>query len=450
VSEASLDALYPQHLETLMRRTDRALEETGFDTLVVHAGMAPMQFLDDQPYPFKVNPQFKAWVPILDNPECVLIYTPGSRPRVLFHRAEDYWHQPARVPDAPWTAAVDIEPFADAARIAPVLAALEHPAFIGPKECFAAATAGSLNPPELLARLHFARAVKTPYELECLRRATALAVAGHRAAHAAFLEGVSEYEAQLAYLAACVQREEEMPYNNIIAYNEHAAVLHYQHLERRPPALLRSFLIDAGAQYRGYAADITRTYAAAPGPFAELVGHMDRLQLHLCSQVLAGRDYRDVHIAAHQAVGDLLQQVGLTRIPGDAAVERGVTTVFFPHGVGHLLGLQVHDVGGVQANAGGGERERPPGHATLRLTRMLEPGVVVTVEPGLYFIESLLRAAHADARRADIDWTRVEVLKPFGGIRIEDDVVTAAAGTPENLTRVAFARAPAPPARAAA
>ena len=63
----------------------------------------------------------------------------------------------------------------------------------------------------------------------------------------------------MRYLEACEQREEEMPYNNIVAYNENAAVLHYQHLERRPPDSLRSFLIDAGAQFRGYAADITRT-----------------------------------------------------------------------------------------------------------------------------------------------------------------------------------------------
>ncbi len=83
--------------------------------------------------------------------------------------------------------------------------------------------------------------------------------------------------------------------------------------------------------------------------------------------------------------------------------------------------------------------ERPEGHPYLRLTRMLEPGVVVTVEPGIYFIESLLAAAHADARRAHIDWAVVEELKPFGGVRIEDNVATTAS-KPENMTRDAFAR----------
>jgi Xaa-Pro dipeptidase len=243
----------------------------------------------------------------------------------------------------------------------------------------------------------------------------------------------------MSYLTACEQREEEMPYNNIVAYNENAAVLHYQHLERSAPSPLRSFLIDAGAQYRGYASDITRTYARSTGRFADLVQAVDRAQLALCSEILAGRDYRDVHLSAHRILGDVMQQVGLTKLPGQAALESGVTSVFFPHGIGHLLGLQVHDVGGVMGERLGHERARPKGHPYLRLTRMLEPGVVVTVEPGIYLIDSLLATAHADERRAHIDWAVVEELKPYGGVRIEDNVATTA-NKPENMTRDAFAR----------
>ncbi len=435
----SLDEHYEAHLQILMRRTERSLAASGFDALVIHAGAAPVQFLDDQDYPYKVNPHFKAWVPITDNPGCILVIAPGARPKVLFRRQNDYWHKPAPLPRDAWTAAIDLIPLEEPSKAAEHWSSLGRVAIIDPVGGASGATPECLNPPDLLTRLHYDRAVKTAYELECMRRANELGARGHRAAAAAFRSGASEYTAHMHYLEACAQREEEMPYNNIVAYNQNAAVLHYQHLERAVPERLRSFLIDAGAQYRGYASDITRTYAAFPGRFAELVEEMDAAQRKICGEVIAGRDYRDVHLFAHRILGDVMQGIGLTKLPGQAALELGVTGVFFPHGIGHLLGVQVHDVGGVMGDPQGHERERPPGHPYLRLTRMLEPGVVVTLEPGIYLIESLLAAAHADQRRTHIDWDVVEELKPFGGIRIEDNVVTTAA-EPENMTRDAFAR----------
>jgi Xaa-Pro dipeptidase len=439
VTGSSLDQLYRPHLQTLMRRTEQSLAASGFDALVIHAGSPPTQFLDDQDYPYKVNPHFKAWVPIVDNPRCILLVAPGARLKVLFYQPDDYWHKPARLPQAPWTAEVDLIAMNEPSKASDHWANLGRVAYIGPDAFAAGADPASINPPDLLARLHYDRAVKTAYELECMRRANELGARGHRAALAAFRRGGSEYEAHMRYLEACAQREEEMPYNNIVAYNENSAVLHYQHLERAAPASLRSFLIDAGAQYRGYASDITRTHAAFPSRFADLVEALDAAQRVLCNEIVAGRDYREVHLSAHRSLGDVMQRVGLTKLPGQAALELGVTSVFFPHGIGHLLGLQVHDVGGVMGDTLGNERQRPEGHPYLRLTRMLEPGVVVTVEPGIYLIDSLLAAAHADSRRAHIDWAVVEELKPFGGIRIEDNVVTTAA-QPENMTRDAFAR----------
>ena len=440
MSESSIDQLYKAHLQTLMRRAEQALAASGFDALVIQAGTAPIQFLDDQDYPFKVNPHFKAWVPIVDNPRSILVITPGARLKVLFHQPNDYWHKPASLPHAPWTAEVDLIAMDEPSKAGVHWAQLGRVAYIGPDACGAETDPASINPPDLLSRLHYDRAVKTGYELECMRRANALGARGHRAALAAFRGGESEYAAHMRYLEACSQREQDTPYNNIVAYNENSAVLHYQHLERSAPVPLRSFLIDAGAQYRGYASDITRTYAAAPGRFADLVEAVDAAQRALCGEIKAGRDYRDVHLSAHRRLGDVMRQIGLTKIPGQEALELGVTSVFFPHGIGHLLGLQVHDVGGVMDDVQGHERRRPEGHPYLRLTRMLEPGVVVTVEPGIYMIDSLLAAAHADTRRAHIDWSVVEELKPFGGIRIEDNVATTAA-EPENMTRDAFARA---------
>ncbi len=438
MTAAPLDDLYTEHLNTLMRRTNRILSDTGFDALIVHAGNPLTLFMDDQDYPFKVNPLFKAWVPITDNPRCVLIYVPGARPRVLFHQPNDYWHKPAALPTAAWAESVELIPMADMAQAPSHWAKLGRVACLGPTGAFDPAPQ-SLNDAGLLERLHYDRAIKTPYELACMRRATALGVRGHQAALGAFRRGASEYEAHMCYLTACAQREEEMPYNNIVAYNENAAVLHYQHLEREAPTSLRSFLIDAGAQYRGYASDITRTYAASAGRFADLIDALNAAQLELCAEITAGRDYRDVHLSAHRILGDVMHRIGLTRLTGDEALEAGVTSVFFPHGIGHLLGLQVHDVGGVMDSVGGAERKRPEGHPYLRLTRMLEPGVVVTVEPGIYFIDSLLAAAQAGPKRTCIDWQVVDELRPYGGVRIEDNVVTTDAA-PENMTRDAFAK----------
>src|ERR1700749_4008819 len=183
--EAGPDELYAEHLQTLMRRTDATLEALGFDALVVHAGCPPTQFLDDQSYPYKVNPHFKSWVPIVDNPQSILVYVPGARPRVLFHQPSDYWHQPAPMPREAWCDSVDLTPMSDPAKAKATWAGLGRVAFIGPSECFPpdsfpANGASSINDAELLTRLHYDRAVKTAYEVECLRRASALGARGHR------------------------------------------------------------------------------------------------------------------------------------------------------------------------------------------------------------------------------------------------------------------------------
>src|SRR5262245_6427303 len=90
----ALDTLFAAHLRELGRRSDAALEVTGAEQLVVYSGALAMLFLDDQSYPFKANPHFKAWVPVLDNPDCFVVYTPGTRPTLLFHQPLDYWYKP--------------------------------------------------------------------------------------------------------------------------------------------------------------------------------------------------------------------------------------------------------------------------------------------------------------------------------------------------------------------
>jgi len=272
-----------------------------------------------------------------------------------------------------------------------------------------------------------------------MRVASKLGTRAHRAAEAAFRSGASEYDIHMAYLRAVHETDNELPYSNIIALNQHGAVLHYTDLNRSPPARADSFLIDAGASYHGYASDITRTYAApAASEFQMLVDSVDAAQRTFVSKVRDGQSYPQLHDQAHHVLAGILREQGFIRLSAESAVESGVSTAFFPHGLGHPIGLQVHDVAGFQKDESGGTIPRPNAHPYLRFTRTLQPRMVVTIEPGIYFIDLLLGKLKDSPQSRDINWEKVDKFRHYGGIRIEDDVVCTA-GDPENLTRDAFA-----------
>jgi Xaa-Pro dipeptidase len=430
-----LAALYPQHLETLKQRHDAALRESGFDSLVIFAGELRVSFLDDRTYPFWTNPHFKSWVPVVDNPHCFLVYTPGDKPRLVFYQPVDYWYKPPATPTAPWTEHFDIRIITNPEDAKQYFPTNGRVAFIGEGvESFG----GESNPEALLNRLHFERARKTEYEIECIRQANVKGARGHVAAERAFREGRSEYEIHFAYLQASDQTEDEIPYSNIVALNENAAVLHYINHERQKLAddQRHSFLIDAGAQVNGYASDITRTYSRN-GEFGELIAAMDSMQQGLCDAVKPGVKYPDIHMMAHRGVASILSDFGFVALDADAIVDSGISRSFFPHGVGHYLGLQVHDVAGFMADHAGTLIPKPQDHPYLRLTRPIEPQQVFTIEPGLYFIEPLLSELKKSDNARHVKWDKVDSFRKYGGIRIEDDIVVTAGGH-ENLTRDAF------------
>ncbi|MBA2238587.1 MAG: Xaa-Pro dipeptidase [Lysobacter sp.] len=436
--------VYAQHLNELQRRSSEALARGGFDHLVVPSGNPHYHLFDDRDYPYAVNPQFKAWVPLMRNPGSWIVFTPGHRPKLIYLQPADYWHV---VPEAPggWWAdhfeIVVIRKREEALAHLPALDARGEPvacAILGEPQ----STLGGFvpnNPQVVLDYLEYHRAYKTPYEIASIAAATARGVRAHRAAEAAFRDGRSEFDIHLAYCAAARQDACELPYNNIVALNEHAAVLHYTELAREAPPQSRSFLIDAGASFNGYACDITRTYARdTDGEFQQLIDAVDTAQQAMCGQVRSGVDYRRFHLDAHLALAGILKDFGILRMSPESALETGVSAAFFPHGIGHGIGLQVHDVAGFAQSDRGGSIDRPPGHPFLRMTRVLEPGMVVTIEPGLYFIDLLLEDLRKGEHAAEVDWDRVEAFRPYGGIRIEDEVVCTA-DDPRNLTREEFA-----------
>ena len=436
-----LHPLYAEHLAVIRQRSDIALERGGFDHLVVPSGHTHYQFLDDRDYPFHVNPQFKHWLPVTKAPGSWLVHTPGARPKLIYLQPHDYWHV---VPDAPagyWVEHFDItiiRTFAEARAHLPNDAT--RCAIIGESGATLDDFAPN-NPQAVIDHLHYHRAYKTGYELAMMRVASRTGVRAHRAAEAAFRAGESEYGIHMAYLSAARQTENELPYNNIIALNEHAAVLHYSELKHAAPAHVHSFLIDAGGSFHGYASDITRTYATQRnGEFQALIDAVDAAQQGFCARVRAGRDYRELHVHAHHVLAGILHEQDFIRMSPESAVESGVSNVFFPHGLGHGIGLQVHDVAGFAESERGGTISKPEGHPYLRLTRVLEAGMVTTIEPGIYFIDMLLADLKSKPTSRDINWEKVAAFRKYGGIRIEDDVVCTA-DAPENLTRDAFAQA---------
>jgi Xaa-Pro dipeptidase len=430
----SLASTYPAHLETLQRGTEAALAEHGFDALVLSSGAAtPKSRFDDQAWPLCPTPAFAHWCPLVE-PDAYVVVRPGRRPRLVRTVVEDFWEtQPAPESDHFWAGfeVVEIKPghAGDALPGGKVAVVTRDPGTSPP---------GEVNPPALIAALDALRTRKTPYEIECLAEASRRAARGHRAVAAAFAGGTpSELELHLAYLAASAQDDPAAPYKGIVALGAHAAILHYVTYQRERVAGDTSFLVDAGAKCLGYGSDITRTYVRGTGAgalrFGALLEKLDALQQEVIRRIRPGMPYEDLHDDSHRLLAAELKELGIGRGSVEQLVELGVTRALFPHGLGHSLGVTVHDVGMKP-------RAPRPENRFLRNTSVIEPGQVFTIEPGVYVIDALLAPLRADARKDLLDWAAIDELRPFGGIRIEDDIVVEAAGT-RNLTREAFAAA---------
>lgn len=429
--------LYAQHITTLQKRAKTIIEREKLDGLVIHSGQAKRQFLDDMNYPFKVNPQFKAWLPVIDNPHCWLVVNGTDKPKLIFYRPVDFWH---KVPDEPndfWAEFFDIQLLLKPEQVEQLLPYDKaNYAYLGEMLDVAKALGFTqMNPEPVMNYLHYHRAYKTDYEQHCLREANRIAVRGHQAARDTFYAGGSEFAIQQAYLMATEHSENDMPYSNIVALNENCAILHYTHFERAAPANPRSFLIDAGANYNGYAADITRTYDfARQGEFAELISVLNQHQIELGNALKVGRLYGELHLDCHQRIAQMLADFDLVKLNAEQILAHGITSTFFPHGLGHHLGLQVHDMGGFMSDEQGAHQAPPEEHPFLRCTRKIEANQVFTIEPGLYFIDSLLGDLAKTEHGSAINWDKIATLKPYGGIRIEDNIIVHEDSL-ENMTR---------------
>lgn len=419
---------YPQHLAHLQRQTEAILDEHGFEALVLCSGSAQSKNrFDDQTWPLSPTPAYSHWCPLAE-PNAYVVVRPGKRPTLVRTTLDDFWEAtPAPESDHFWShfdvVAVRAGRAVDGLPGGRVAVVTRDPG---------AAPPGEVNPSALIAAIDQLRTKKTVYEIECLVEATRRALQGHRATEARFrAAAVSEFELHLAYLAASQQDDPATPYKNIVAMGAHAAVLHYVAYERQVVAGDGSLLVDAGARCLGYGSDITRTYVRGNGPaarrFAELIARIDALQREICTRIRPGRNYEDLHDDSHRLLADALLELGIANGSADELVGRGATRALFPHGLGHSLGLVTHDVGMKP-------RAPRPENKFLRNTSMIEVGQVFTIEPGVYFIDALLEPLRTSSAGALLNWSLVDELKPFGGVRIEDNVVVEASGI-RNLTR---------------
>ncbi|MBL9076407.1 MAG: aminopeptidase P family protein [Planctomycetes bacterium] len=293
--------------------------------------------------------------------------------------------------------------------------------------------------PDLVAAVAALRNHRTAEELAEMRRAAAVTREAHTLAMARTRTGIYEQEL-VGHVEGTFARHGCVPaYNTILSVrgevlhnHAHGNLLHETDL----------VLLDAGAETAsGYCADVTRTWPVGGRFSPEACDVYDVVlaaEQAAIEAVRPGVRYRDVHLLACRVLADGLAQLGLMHGDADELVASGAHAMFFPHGVGHLLGLDVHDMeafGDRVAYAAGRKRSDQFGTAYLRLDLDLAPGMCVTIEPGVYFVPAILRDATFKKRfKGQVDFARAEryltmnSLRGFGGIRIEDDVLCTDGG----------------------
>ena len=432
-----MEDLFLSHLKTKIEYVNGLLDTLDADSMVVDAGAPTYYFQDDQTMPFKPNPNFALFCPAGGPEHLLQISKHSTKPKLAFFSPNDFWHESKQLGTPFWSSGFDIEVCSNRDELWSALSLDKgHNIYLGP-HIEKINEHGLKNPTQsFISAIHWTRIQKTDYEVQCIRTANEIAARGHTAAKSCFFSGGSEKEIYFRYLEATGLFESELPYHNITALDEKAAVLHYQ--GSRDHRNGKVLLIDAGATFQGYCSDITRTYAAeaAHPTFKDLLTGVEKIQKNVSVQVMPGFSYPDLHIQASRNIGKLLLDTEVLKgISLDDIETHDLVHPFFPHGLGHALGLQVHDVGGKQLDQEGAPGEPDSKHPFLRTLRQLQENDVVTIEPGVYFIPLLLDPLRADKNLSTfVNWTLVDELMDHGGIRIEDNIVAKPEGS-LNLTR---------------
>lgn len=287
--------------------------------------------------------------------------------------------------------------------------------------------------PRVREQFTHARRAKDAAELALLRRGAVATAAGYARLREHLQPGVTERTLQVELEAEFFRRgATRTGYGTIVGAGSNSAILHFEPSSRAARA--GDFvLVDAGAEVDRYVTDVTRTYVVgAPSAFQrDLYQVVLAVEERSIARCVASAEWKDLHLAAAVELTAGLVDLGVMRGSPASLVEQDAHTLFFPHGLGHMVGLGVRDGSGLLP---GRTRDPRPSLRTLRMDLPLAPGYVVTVEPGLYFIPPLLTDPVRRARYRDaVNWPLVDQHLDLGGVRIEDNVLVTA-GAPEVLT----------------
>jgi len=405
------------------------MKSLGETPALILAGTAPSRNYPANTYEYRASSHFLylagapiAGAALLLQDGHATLFVPPAAPD------DDLWHGPAAGPEALKTA-TGVDEVALLPRLGDRLDRIAEPGRLP------AVPEDERTPADekLIDAMIALRLVHDDYAIAELRRAVAVTVAAHAAGRRKSRPGIRVSEVRAAMEYEILAADFTTAYPSIVTTA--GEVLHCH--DRRGVCQHGDLLLaDVGAESdTGWASDVTRTWPVS-GRFSPSQRAIYELVLEAQRQAILavrpGTSYREVHLSACAALCRGLRDEGLLVGDVDGLVERGAHALFFPHGVGHLLGLDVHDMEDFGDRAGyapGRERSRQFGLCYLRFDRNLLPGMAVTIEPGLYFVPAILKnEALTSPLRGDLRLDRLDRFRDVRGIRIEDDVLVTAAG----------------------
>ena len=430
------------------RRDD--LRETLGSGLVLLLGTGTVWRNADNPHPFRQDSHVLYYAGIA-RPGLALLLDADSGTDTLFGPPDDFddlvWHgpHPSLGDYAAGAGIADVRDFSD---LKEVLAEAKRkgrtihypPAFVlGTRIALAGLLGETVDAvqqgasEDLMRAIGEQRAVKTEAEIAEIEDAIAVSAETYAVAMRMTRPGLREFEVRAAMLHVALQHNLDVSFEPITSVR--GEVLH-NHASGNTMRDGQLFLIDSGVETaEGYASDITRTIPVN-GRFNDEQRTIYEIVLQAEEDAIAhmrpGANFRDLHLSAARTLADGLKSAGLMKGNVDDAVEAGAHALFFPHGLGHPIGLDTHDVqdlGDTYAYPDDRPRSEQFGLGFLRFARDLAPGHVMTIEPGCYFIPPLIDRWRSEGRHTEfIDYDAVERFRDFGGIRIEDDVLCTEVG----------------------